>query len=57
MLLGFIFMPAMQVITFDVAVMIRIIQDGMFRGDEEREKKVKKETQSHREGRDKKEEE
>lgn len=31
-------MPAMQVITFDVAVMIRIIKGEIFRRDEEREK-------------------
>ena len=37
-------MPAMQVITFDVAVTIRIIKGEMFRRDEEGEKGWKRET-------------
>lgn len=40
---------------FLIAVMIRIKQDGTFRGDKER-KKGGGETQSHREGRDKRKE-
>lgn len=35
-------MPATQVITFDVAVTIRIIQGEMFRRDEERKKRGEK---------------
>lgn len=42
-------MPATQVITFDVAVTIRIIQGEMFRRDEERKKRgEKRDTESQR---------
>lgn len=50
-------MPPMGAMISHVAIMIRIIQGELLRGDEERggKKRVKTETQSHREGRDERE--
>lgn len=49
-------MPAMQVITFDVPVTIRMIKGEMFRRDEGKKGVEKRNTQSHGEEKDKRKE-